>query len=256
MGYNDPSPQQRNALAEINQARQRALKCVSKIREINPSTDAENLCRAGSNPETSAVPIRVNQAVVDYLLQLRPYRNRSEKWDIDFGTISLPKRISRGKSKRLGHNSEKPALWCAQVPKVNIGSLSDLVNALNTTIVYTTDSPASKAEFARSKSGDTIRLGGDEYQVPRSAFSAFLAGDLAPDDIRAIGTPTAEIRTGERYQPPRLTHDAEEVRSYKFILPPNQLLKLVEVADEVAADMDLLIELEDPDFSAGGGAAV
>jgi hypothetical protein len=44
-----------------------------------------------------------------------------------------------------------------------------------------------------------------------------------------------------------------ELRTYKFVFGPNRLLRLVEMADEVAAEMDLLIDLGTPREQDTGG---
>jgi hypothetical protein len=192
--YNDPKPEHRNALAQINDARQRGLAAVSELRKREISTPYPHLAPANTEGQTPSLPVLATQAVVDYLLQLRPYRDTSKKWDVDFGVVNLPEKIDRGSAPGRGRGEQSP-LYISSDPKVPLNNVSQLIEALNRTIIYST-----------SHRDDPVRAG-------------------------------------------------VETKSFKFVFGPQELLQVVELADEVAAEMDLLIELDDPDYSSSGGDA-
>jgi len=50
--------------------------------------------------------------------------------------------------------------------------------------------------------------------------------------------------------------DSSDSQRYKVVFAPGTLLKIVEVADEIAAEMDMLAELTPPDHSSSAGDAV
>lgn len=193
MSYGDPKPQHRNAISEINEARQQALAAVSQIRQADVSPAHPHLAPATSDGHT--LPIMSTQAVADYLMQLRPYRANSSRWDVDFGTVRLPGSIPGGRSNRRS-GGRRPPLEIQQSKTVELTNIDQLIEALNSSIQYST------------------RPGASERRGPGRS------------------------------------------KSFKFVLPPDALLKLVEMADEVAAEMDLLAEIQEPDYTAGGGDAV
>lgn len=197
--YGDPDPEHRNAVKQITDARQRALNAVSEIRKADITTPHPNLApptvpiEENSSPST---PVLCSQAVVDYLLQLRPYRHHADNWDIDFGKITLPANVTREKEGRK-RGSTRTSLEKGNV--IPLTNASEIIDAVNTTVVY------------RSGGMDGPSIGGHTY--------------------------TKEER-------------------YKVVFSPGTLLEIVEAADEIAAEMDMLAELSPPDHSSSGGDAV
>lgn len=194
--YGDPEPEHRNAVANVDKARQRALTAVSEVRKANIITPHPNLAPPEVEIEhdsTPTLPVACSQAVVDYLLQLRPYRHNSTNWSINFGKITLPKTVDVGSSRRGG--SGKP--YSLQGDRVfPLTDASEVIDAVNTTVVY-------------------------QYTD--------LNGDWGDDS---------------------------DTKRYKVVFSPGTLLKIVEVADEIAAEMDMLADEKPPDHSSGGGDAV
>lgn len=200
--YGDPAPEHRNAVSQVSKARQRALNAVSELRQSNIQTPHQNLARVKQNPNDPAepsdeLPIACTQAVVDYLLQLRPYRHTSRNWEVDFGKIVLPESVgSSGSKRRSGGIPGNLNLQGEQ--QIPLGNTSEIIEAANTTVCYT-----------------SVSLGNQ------------------------FGTSTRVKR-----------------RRYKVVFSPGTLLKIVELADEIAVEMDMLAELKPPDHSSGGGDAV
>lgn len=200
--YGDPAPEHRNAVSQVNEARQRALTAVSEMRKANIRTPHPNLARVKQNPDdptepSDDLPIACTQAVVDYLLQLRPYRHTSENWEVDFGEIVLPESLEAEGSNRRS-DGISGSLTLDGGGAVPLGDTSQIIEAANTTVTY----------------------------------SGVSAG-------RSLGS--------------SLNH---EQRKYKVVFSAHTLLKIVELADEIAAEMDMLAELEPPDHSTDGGDAV
>lgn len=195
--YGAPAPEHRNAVSSVNKARQRALNAVSEARQSNITTPHPNLAPpevAVEHDSSPSLPVMCSQAVVDYLLQLRPYRQNSENWNINFGEITLPETVSIG-SNRRGDGGVK--VYRLQGDGVfPLTNATEVIGAVNTTVLY---------QFI---------------------------------DLSASWNPS---------------HDTNQ---YKVVFSPGTLLKIVEVADEIAAEMDMLAELEPPDHNASGGDAV
>jgi len=173
MSYNDPKPQHKNAIAAVSEARQQALAAVSVVRETTIDTIHPNLAPADSN--NPHIVVSANQKVIDYLLQLRPYRSTSENWNLAFGAIKLPETISGGSAPGRGRGTLDD-LQLSGSPEVTLENASEVIEAVNETITYTGDG---------------------------------------------------------------------RLEQYKFVFGPRKLLLVVEHADEIAAEMDLLAELED-----------
>lgn len=194
--YGDPEPEHRNAVANVDKARQRALNAVSEVRKANIITPHPNLAPPEVEIEhnnTPTLPVACSQAVVDYLLQLRPYRHNSTNWSINFGKITLPETIDVGSSRRGGSGNRYSLQGDRVFP---LTDASEVIDAVNTTVVY-------------------------QYT------------DLSSD-----------------------WGDDSDSKRYKVVFAPGTLLKIVEVADEIAAEMDMLADEKPPDHSAAGGDAV
>jgi len=293
MSYNEPKPEHRNAITQINDARQRALKAVSELRKRRIQTPHPNL--AESREDGESLPVMAAQAVADYLLQLRPYRHGSEKWHLSFDTVTLPKEIPRSSPRR--GEQRRASLWLCRQPEVPLDGVSQIIDALNMEIHYSTKQPTrGKSSSSRLKYSDMtpterkVRDGyedalpgevnsitwkidppsypGDHY-VDREVFRKIQQGAITQDEAVEMGMTEEQHDADEDDEPeyvpaiPRVDNAPgdtrgtnHKIRTYKFVFGSNGLLKLVQLADEVAAEMDLLIEMEEPDLDAGGSGAV
>lgn len=272
MSYDDPNIQHRSTVQQIVDARQRALTAVSEVRQVQIDTPHPNLARMSDDGKQ--LPVVATQAVVDYLLQLRPYRKSSQNWDVDYGTITLPKTVS---SELAGRSSGTRTLWICRQPEVPARNASQLIQALNSDVHYSTNHPRSNTgrRGADLPSGSrigikptsvTYRIRPDTYpgtyQVNKKTAQQIQKGEITEDEAVEMGMviddqdgKDTDTDEGDEYTPaiPELKTSAPgdtrgpsgEIRSYKLIMPPGALLQLVEIADEIAAEVDMLAELED-----------
>jgi hypothetical protein len=197
--YGDPDPEHRNAVNQVTDARQKALNAVSEIRKADITTPHPNLAPPTvpiERDHSPSLPVLCSQAVVDYLLQLRPYRHHADNWEINFGEIQLPENVTREKGGRKRGSTSVTLQNENTIPLTNA---NEIIAAVNTTVVY--------------------------QSVDMSGRS--LGGNISTNEER-----------------------------YKVVFSPGTLLRIVEAADEIAAEMDMLAELSPPDHSAGGGDAV
>jgi len=217
--FDEPGANHRNALAQVDNARQRALTAVSEVRKAPPPEHHPNLAPTQGNERTLAVAC--TQAVVDYLLQLRPYRASSSTWDIDFGVVELPKTLEPSGSGVFGER-ESDALRICRDPRFQLKNVSQLIEAANTTVHYSTNYPRDEhANVANRKIPQPARTdGGEDGFTP------------------AVPSTNGGARRG-------LGVDGR-VDSYKLVFPASTLLRIVELADEVAAELNLLAELKPP----------
>ena len=222
MTYQEPSESHRSAVGQIADARQQALKGVSAIRRVTDQLDHPHLVRA-SGGETR-VAVEATQTVLDYLLQLRPYRKNASSWSLGFGRIELPRVVSE-ENPGLGRGWTH--FFAAQDPVLEVETLGDMVETMNETIVYAAETPPS---VGPGGGGGVKSAGGRARAIRR------------------------EVSRGE-YTPPDIGRDAER-RLYKFVLQQHELLALVQAADDVAAEVDLLADIESPDYGADGGGVV
>lgn len=276
MSYQEPKPEHRNALAQIDDARQRALRAVSELRKREVQSPHPNLTPARRNGES--LPVLSTQTVADYLLQLRPYRANSRKWQVDFGTIELPTEIAGSPDGRLGGGASTPLYLCRQ-PEVPLRNVSQLIEALNMDICYSTNKPSngSTSSSLEGRRVDGIpgtvhveyRIDPPNYpgkhEVDEKTYRAIQRGAITLDEAVEMGATDGDAADeDEGYTPAipsveksagRSRGKSGELKKFKFVFGPDRLLRLVETADEVAAEMDMLAEFEDPDYVSGGGDA-
>lgn len=252
MTYGDPSDEHRSAVKQIAKARDRALKNVSALRTVRDDAQHPNLCRIDGRQQ-SPLSIEATQAVVDYLLQLRPYRQNAESWGVDLGVVELPETM-RIDGPRRGAGFD--LFYLCRQPYVSLRGLSEIINVLNQTIIYTDDRAPSVGSSPSMSPSNTVELPDGTYTLPSGTDIAeqMLAGELTPEKVRETGRPVEEEEE-PAYRPPRLSATAK-TRDYKFVLPQDGLLQLVEIADEVAEEMGVLADIEQPDHSAGSRGAV
>lgn len=248
--YNDPSPSHRNALQQVNETRQRALNAVEEMRQVSQNRTHRNLSPAGDDPSLESL---ANQVVVSYLLQLRPYRENSRKWHTELGQLELPKELPGDVSKRRDGDRGPPYRICRS-PVVNLSPVTHLAELINTDILYSTTRPVSPTPKINEEKLYELRLPDETLRVPKDQALAFHQGAISRDELRRVAKADGDDSSEDEFQP--ATPVNGKIKRFKFVFGPDRLLQLVELADEVAAEMDLLIELEDPDFDAGGRGAV
>ena len=253
MSYGEPTDQHRTTVREIAKAREHAAKNISALRRGSDDSDFENLCRIDGR-KTPSLSVRATQAIVDYLLHLRPYRHSSEQWGVDLGVVTLPTSITEQSSRRGG---DLNGFWLAQMPTIPLRSLTDVVDALNRTIIYTDSAPPQTRNSDNTPDESTIEIDGTTYAFPRGSdiIRKWFAGEATADELQRVGQPVEPQRRDDQYQPPRVTAGSN-VRRFKFVLPQSDLLQLKEIADDVAEEMGMLADIDTPDHSADGGGAV
>ena len=252
MTYGDPSDEHRTTVKQIAAARQRAEKNISALRTVDDDAEYRNLCRIDNR--TGSLSIEATQAIVDYLLHLRPYRHKSEQWGVDLGVVELPQRIQEN-SKRRGSGYD--LFYCAQEPQIPLRDLSETVDALNRTIMYTDNAPPQSEVPTTSQPTKSIRLPDAEYEFPQrsDALQKYMNGEITLEEVRQLGVRVGANDGRGDYRPPRITQDSR-IRKYKFVLAQDDLLDLKERADDVAEEMGVLADIEQPDHSPGSRGAV
>lgn len=292
--YGDPGPSHRNALNAVNEARQRALTAFSKMRQGGPPPHHRHLAPAdGKNPEVATI---ATQAVVDYLMQLRPYRGHSATWDVRFGKLELPETLpgdAAGRSSAMGFGGNGRRLHICRHPTFHVENVSDFVEVANTTVQYSTArrrAPGasggrpggSTSAFKPWESGrnatrcnrwkvDTGEYGTIVFTDP-DHVTAFLSGNLSIDEALEVGELADEEDTDDAddtEDDPLVLGDPTvtstpgdtrgrdpEVKSYNLVFSADELQRFVHLGDDVAAEVDVLADLEAPDHSAGPGGAV
>jgi len=192
--YGEPSSEHKSAVREIAEKRQQAHAAASEIAKAGTPHHHTHLAPANEGGDNLSVVC--TQSVVDYLLQLRPYRASSENWGVDFGIVTLPEELGTGGVGGYGIKQSK--LTIEQSPRIGLRNTNEVIAAANKSIRYS------------SSSG----VGG--Y------------------GLKSNGT----------------------TNTYKFVFSPDQLLRLVALADEIATDLNLLVDIEEPDYDSGGQGAV
>ena len=240
--YDSPDAGHRNALAQLSEDRKRCMEFFSAIRENTPNTFHTHLVAQPASASEQTL-VKTNQAVAQYLLQLHPYRTDSERWEIDLGSVRIPEHVPGIRSKRRSA-STAPRLRICRMPSVRLTSLSDVIAAINMTVTYSQNfSPESAVTAPR---GTEVRVGGRSVHVGDETLEAWLAGDVSDAELIERGRLAAEeSRSEDTFEPARPAGDGQQSRSFKFVFPSDMLLGLVEHADEIAAEMDMLADIED-----------
>jgi len=273
--YGSPDPEHTAALAAVDEARQEALRAVGEMRQFGPPPHHPNLAPADGAEKTLAS--MCTQKVVDYLLQLRPYRTSSQNWGVTLGTLELPTRLDTGSSNRRG-GGQKRDLWLCRQPEIPLNDVSHVIEAANMSVQYSTcrqtrptTSPAKKTpkpilktgteEYGRLKFDDqesllSVAFGSKSVEAAIKQGVARPAPDNEPDESQSDNdsyTPAVPVSNNKSGLKRGVSHNT---KSFNIVFESQTLLTLVEIADEVAAEIDLLIELDAPDFESGGQGAV
>ena len=266
--YGSPEPNHTAALAAVDEARQEALAAVSERRQYGASPHHPNLAPADGEKTMASI---CTQKVVDYLLQLRPYRENSQKWNLDLGTLTLPTQINiDGNNRRSGRGSR--TMWLCRQPEIPLNNISNVINAANKTVQYSTNKGEQSTAFT-PPGGTQFRLRttserGEFVFNDERTLAKTLSGEMEYDEARARGGAIRERDLEEKtrdYVPatpasngsPGLSRGSStKTKSFNIVFGDQTLLELVEIADEIAAEIDILIELDAPDFESGGQGAV
>lgn len=267
--YGSTDPNHTTALSDLHEARKEALYAVSEMRQFGTTSHPPFLSPADGDDKTLATVC--TQKVVDYPLQLQPYRDNSQNWDVDLGGIEIPKKINTGKRKRRS-GGQKADLWLCRQPKIPMRDMSDVISVANTTVQYSSNRPDRSDSPLTGKNTYHLRTGteyGELVFTDRRAFEAVASGQMtyqqAFDTGAAIQKGEVESTGSEGYTPaiPSNTNSAglnrgssHKTRSFNIVFPADILLQLVELADEVAAEIDTLIEIDNPDYESDGRGAV
>jgi hypothetical protein len=218
-GYGDPGPGHRNAIDAVAEARQTAIKGVSEMRKAGPRPHHPRLAPAGDEP---ALATMATQAVVDYLMQLRPYRGHSASWDVSFGELQLPADIQESSKAAMGWDrTPSRRLHVCRQPTFYVENVSDFVEVANMTVQY-----SSKI---RRRPGSTSEETADSL---------------------TLGDPNVQSRAG------RDRGRTHTVKSFNLVFGAGELQKFLQLGDDVAAELDVLADLEAPDHAAAPGGAV
>jgi hypothetical protein len=253
--YGEPSVQHTSTVQQILDARERALNAVSLARKVTLSTPHPNLA-ATDGGRDAEIASNCSQALVDYLLHLRPYRAQSRNWNIDLGALALPKSVQDdGPSRRGDGGQSGQPLYLCRRPQVRLAGLSDVIDAVNSTVMYSSNRQGDASMSRQTK--DRVKTESGELVVEdRRLFRQILRGETTIDDVidhPAVHPPKTTRADYTPAQPPLPGGDS---KTFKLVLSDDQLLQLFEAADEIAGEVDMLAEIEPPDHSSDGGDSI
>jgi hypothetical protein len=163
-------------------------------------------------------------------------------------------------------------LWLCRQPEIPLRDLSEVIVAANSTIQYSSKkAPPSDAGVSRGIERWEIRgtTHGNLVFEDKGTWTAVLNGDMEIDEAVKIGAAeraAAVDDEDEEYVPadPNISRSGSKrlgrsgssrhrKKSFKLVFPAQTLLQFVELADEVADEMSLLIERDTPAAQDGGG---
>jgi len=262
-GFGDPGPQHRNAVARVDDARERAQTALSEVRQRAPPTHHPYLAPADS--DSVELSVMATQAVVDYLIQLRPYRGQSKNWQANLGSITLPKTV-RGREPPRRGQSPGVELHICRDPQVTLDSVDKVVKAANMTVQY---SSVPVDRQPRTRGEHELKTGTDEFGTllfdDESMLLAAYNGNISYEEAVEFGAAVPKNEVQSRDEPLTLGDPSPatsgrgsttQVEDKNLVYPESVLKDILEIADAVADEMDLLLERDNPDYEPGGGGAV
>ena len=254
--YGEPSVQHTSTVQQILDARERALNAVSLARKVTLSTPHPNLAPTDGGRDAE-IASDCSQAIVDYLLHLRPYRAQSQNWGIDLGALNLPESVQDdGPNRRGGWGRSTAPLYLCRQPRVRLGGLSDVINVVNSTVMYSSNREIQGSINPQTK--NTVETENGKLVVEDTRlFRQLLRGEKSIDDVadhRAVHPPKS--RRNEGYTPAKPPLPDGDSKAFKVVLADDQLLRLFEAADEIAGEVDMLAEIEPPDHGSDGGDSI
>ena len=180
--FNDPSVQHTNTVQQILDVRERAHKAVSLARKVTLSTTHPNLAATDGGRDAD-IASDCSQALVDYLLHLRPYRGQSQNWNIDLGALALPESI-QDDSANGGWDSGKTShpLYLCRQPQVRLAGLSDVIEAVNSTVMYSSNREVEASMNPVTK--NKVETESGELVVEnRRLFHQLIRGETTVDEL-------------------------------------------------------------------------
>lgn len=180
--YDEPSAGHKTAVRQLQEAREVFRVYLRKLNSApeaarSPSSPHPNLVPEGAAP---TIQTKAQAALADYLLQLRPYRHQTPRWEESIATIRLPEEITGpkpGGGERF-FELEHPESTIA------VGALGDVVELSGLRATYTAP------KVGRGNHGTDV----DAYLVALTPGQMQSVYELA-DDVAEEGDFLAE--TGE-----------------------------------------------------------
>jgi len=128
-----------SAVRELSDGRHEALRHLATLRaQQGPGFDGRTMPVV----ETPQPITHANAAVANYLAQIRPYREKTDKWSTDLGVVELePQFVEETAGRRSGGGNVKTLVGQAAY---QISSLSDVLTVANRKVTYR--SPATGDE--------------------------------------------------------------------------------------------------------------
>ena len=233
--YGSPDADHTAALTAVDEARQDALTAVSEMRQHGAPPHHPNLAPTDGQKELATI---CTQKVVDYLLQLRPYRENSQNWNTDLGTLHLPKELGTPGSKRRSGGVTQN-LWLCRQPEIPLRNVSEVIKAANMTVQYSTMRGEQFSPTPTAGGMTVVTSSEQQQQQQEDRESNYVPAKPATSSSAGLGRGSSH-----------------ETKPFNLVFSDRTLLELVELGDEVAAEIDILIELEAPDYESGSQGAV
>lgn len=203
MSYNDPSQGHTEAISMISTSRSAILKYLRNL-QADRRGDARIHPNLIDGAHTPTKRTAATAALTDYLMQLRPYRDAAQLWDMGLGTITLPETYQP--SLNIANEPDPGELTIRGENRFELGSLSDVIDMTGYEVVY---------------------------ERPKYRAVTEPKGPLMDDEPADV-----------------------ETEVFQFVLRTEEIRTLFERADDVAASLGFLAEMDTPDIAANGGDAV
>jgi hypothetical protein len=254
MSDNGRDKPQRNVVKQIQDARLEAYRAYAAIRKRSIDSPYPNLAQTYDNGEPS-IHTEANMKLANYLGQLGPFRASSKKWNADLGAVRLPEQIPGERKPRRGRG-RGPRLRICRFPAIELASVSDIRDAINTDVYYSSEyrTGSSDGFTPRSEREKTVgvRLSEEEtLTVEKDDATAFFEGAVDVDELRAIAEMSRTDDADDEFIP--ASRNGEYVKRFKFVFPPDQFKQILTLADDVAEGLGLLGDLDNPREHDGSG---
>lgn len=130
--YNDPSQGHTEAIKQLSESRATVRHYIRQLNADGPASGFHpNLVESDKTPTPYSV---ATAALVDYLLQLRPYRDSSPAWNEGLGAVTLPETFTKN-SDVFGEPGD--STYEIQIdPVQELPSLSHVINIASMEVVY------------------------------------------------------------------------------------------------------------------------
>ncbi len=130
--YDEPSQGHSEAIKQLSDSRSTVRHYIRQLNADGGATGFHpNLVGSGKTPTESSV---ATAALVDYLLQLRPYRDSSAAWNKGLGAVELPETFTKN-SDVFGQPGD--STYEIQIdPVQELPSLSHVINIASMEVIY------------------------------------------------------------------------------------------------------------------------